>query len=264
MFNVGFYFIPGALRIEEQCHWIRESLTSFPEPPNRTNHDAIYGPIHELFTAAIERKVLVEEESRVTSLASEPDCSESKESTRRWKFSEENSAPLRGNGGKSVSASVLLRKLRWSTLGLQFDWSKVITSNPLLDHQVKFRCRFICSDLDVEFCDSNHMFGWSPSDILLKRIGGYLSVCLFSASFTWWNLNGHLTVHIFVIQRNYDVSLPHNQIPDALCLLAKRMAAPAMPKGEEFKPEAAIVNYFGSGNIYPGSTSSSGINLVVS
>jgi len=47
------------------------------------------------------------------------------------------------------------------------------------------------------------------------------------------------------LQRNYDVSLPHKKIPDALASLAKNMAIPAMPFGEEFKPEAAIVNYYG-------------------
>ena len=47
------------------------------------------------------------------------------------------------------------------------------------------------------------------------------------------------------LQRNYDVSLPHKRIPDALANLAKNMAIPAMPFGEEFKPEAAIVNYYG-------------------
>lgn len=53
------------------------------------------------------------------------------------------------------------------------------------------------------------------------------------------------------MQRNYDESLPHNKIPDSLCQLAKRMAAPAMPKGEQFQPEAAIVNYFGIGTLNP-------------
>ncbi|WOL12843.1 hypothetical protein Cni_G21611 [Canna indica] len=43
--------------------------------------------------------------------------------------------------------------------------------------------------------------------------------------------------------RNYDVSLPHNKIRKELCELAKEMAAPAMSAGEEFQPEAAIVNY---------------------
>ncbi|XP_038989289.1 alpha-ketoglutarate-dependent dioxygenase alkB-like isoform X2 [Phoenix dactylifera] len=52
--------------------------------------------------------------------------------------------------------------------------------------------------------------------------------------------------------RNYDVSLPHNKIPDALCVLSKKMAIPAMPSGEEFQPEAPIVNYFGPSDMLGG------------
>ncbi|CAL1354986.1 unnamed protein product [Linum trigynum] len=161
----GFYFIPGALSVDEQCKWIRESLRSFPQPPNRTNHNAIYGPVGDLFVAAKEGKVLLEEEG-------------SNGDGQKWRFCEEGVAKLRskGNACKSVSGAALLRKLRWSTLGLQFDWSK----------------------------------------------------------------------------RNYNVSLPHNKIPDALCELAQKLAAPAMPKGEEFHPEAAIVNYFGLGDTLGG------------
>ncbi|CAH8383987.1 unnamed protein product [Eruca vesicaria subsp. sativa] len=152
----GFYFIPNALSLEEQCKWIKESLTSFPQPPNRTNHNAIYGPVTDLFESAKDNKVLVQED------------------TNRWKFYDGEEAKQRSC--KSVSASVLLRKLRWSTLGLQFDWSK----------------------------------------------------------------------------RNYDVSLPHNNIPDGLYQLAKKHAAIAMPVGEEFRPEGAIVNYFGLGDTLGG------------
>ncbi|EXB81982.1 Alpha-ketoglutarate-dependent dioxygenase alkB [Morus notabilis] len=126
----GFYFIPEALSIEEQCRWIKESLISFPQPPNRTNHNAFYGRIHDLFSAAKERKFL--ESSK-----------DDDDDTKEWKLVEED-------------------------------------------------------------------------------------------------------------QRNYDVSLAHNKIPDALCELAKRMASPAMPNGEEFKPEAAIVNYFGLGDTLGG------------
>ncbi|KAG5521832.1 hypothetical protein RHGRI_034158 [Rhododendron griersonianum] len=172
----GFYFIPGAISVEEQCHWIRESLTIFPQPPNRTNHNAIYGPITNLFVASRERKVLVEED---ISCADEDSVSSSFVSSfdgLRWTFCEETGTASTGNRSKSIPASVLLRKLRWSTLGLQFDWSK----------------------------------------------------------------------------RNYDVSLPHNKIPDALAQLAKKMAAPAMPLGQEFQPEAAIVNYFGLGDTLGG------------
>ncbi|XP_008446031.2 alpha-ketoglutarate-dependent dioxygenase alkB [Cucumis melo] len=174
----GFYFIPGALSLQEQCQWIRESLMDFPQPPNRTNHNAIYGPIQDLFIAAKEKKVLVEhDEISDFNLDSDVEPSISNGSTHNWKFVEENTvSSRRGTACKSISASVLLRKLRWSTLGLQFDWSK----------------------------------------------------------------------------RSYNISLPHNKIPSALCQLAKRMAAAAMPTGEEFKPEAAIVNYFASGDTLGG------------
>ncbi|CAL8993695.1 unnamed protein product [Prunus brigantina] len=168
----GFYFIPGALSVKEQCQWIKESLTSFPQPPNRTNHNAFYGPINDLFIAANERKVLVADGGS----NSECDPSVSNGGVHGWKFFEEHEVSSKGSTCKSVSASVLLRKLRWSTLGLQFDWSK----------------------------------------------------------------------------RNYDVSLPHKKIPDTLCQLAKRLATPAMPLGEEFQPEGAIVNYFGPGDMLGG------------
>lgn len=129
--NAGFYFIPAALSIEEQCHWIRESLTSFPQPPNRTNHNAIYGPLQDLFLAAKEGKVLIEEDTLAENIISEANLDQSNVNTPRWKYIEELDESFSRDAGKSVSASVLLRKLRWSTLGLQFDWSKVLL-NPFL------------------------------------------------------------------------------------------------------------------------------------
>lgn len=130
--NVGFYFIPGALSLEEQCQWIRESLTSFPQPPNRTNHNAIYGPIQDLFIAAKEKRVLVEaNEISAFNVDSDIEPSVSTGNTHGWKFVEENTVSSRRTTSKSVPASVLLRKLRWSTLGLQFDWSKVSLTRKL-------------------------------------------------------------------------------------------------------------------------------------
>ncbi|XP_010249024.1 PREDICTED: alpha-ketoglutarate-dependent dioxygenase alkB isoform X1 [Nelumbo nucifera] len=172
----GFYFIPGSLSIEEQQYWIKESLTSFPQPPNRTNHNAVYGPIPDLFIAAKNKKVWVEVKNSVKDVSGGPDSGIKDADGCKWQFSEETVAISKGQPCKSIAASVLLRKLRWSTLGLQFDWSK----------------------------------------------------------------------------RNYDVSLPHNKIPEALCELAKRMSAPALLMGEEFRPEAAIVNYFGLGDMLGG------------
>lgn len=127
--NAGFYFIPAALSIEEQCHWIRESLTSFPQPPNRTNHNAIYGPLQDLFLAAKEGKVLIEEDRLAENIISEANLDQSNVNTPRWKYIEELDESFSRDAGKSVSASVLLRKLRWSTLGLQFDWSKVLLNS---------------------------------------------------------------------------------------------------------------------------------------
>lgn len=115
--TAGFYFIPAALSIEEQCRWIKESLVSFPQPPNRTNHSAFHGAIHDLFDAAKDRRVLVEEEK----IPGEDVHRHS------WACSEELDSSL---SGRSISATVLLRKLRWTTLGLQFDWSKVILLSP--------------------------------------------------------------------------------------------------------------------------------------
>uniref|UniRef100_A0A0D3HLW2 Fe2OG dioxygenase domain-containing protein n=1 Tax=Oryza barthii TaxID=65489 RepID=A0A0D3HLW2_9ORYZ len=169
----GFYFIPGALSIEEQCYWIRESLKTFPQPPNRTNLTALYGPIFDLLTAAKSGKILVEVGNPNDQERSEQNSDGRKSNS--FKFLEDTEIQ-KGEVCRSTAATTLVRKLRWSTLGLQFDWSK----------------------------------------------------------------------------RNYDVSLPHNKIPDLLSVLAKKMAIPAMPSGEEFKPEAAIVNYYGPSDMLGG------------
>jgi alkylated DNA repair protein alkB family protein 1 len=140
--NAGFYFVPEALSIEEQCQLIRESLTTFPQPPNRTNHNAFYGPLHDLFVAAKEKKVLVEEAIVLTSSESECNPSTSNGDVHKWKFCEEHEVSSRGNTCKSISSSALLRKLRWSTLGLQFDWSKVCAYPFFL---FGFLCFTLCS-----------------------------------------------------------------------------------------------------------------------
>lgn len=99
---------------------------SFPQPPNRTNHNPFYGPMHGLFVAAKENKFLVEElgSSPASLDSSFTSLSLNNGETKAWKLVEEKEVSSRGKGCKSISASVLLRKLRWSTLGLQFEWSK--------------------------------------------------------------------------------------------------------------------------------------------
>ncbi|PPS10522.1 hypothetical protein GOBAR_AA10105 [Gossypium barbadense] len=234
----GFYFFPGALTLDEQCTWIRESLTNFPQPPNRTNHNVIYGPISNLFVAAKEGKVFIEEETSDNGLDSEPSASVSNGDSHRWKFYEEDIARSRGKACKTVPASVLLRKLRWSTLGLQFDWSNRNYAVSLPHNKIPNALCQLAKRMAEPAMPIGEEF-WPEAAI----------VNYFGSGDT---LGGHLDdmeadwSKPIVSMRNYAVSLPHNKIPNALCRLAKRMAEPAMPIGEEFRPEAAIVNYFGS------------------
>ena len=90
-------------------------------------YNAIYGPISDLFIAANERIILVEDSSN-TDEGSEFNSFVSHVDGPRWKFCKEPGVSSRGNMLKSIPASGLLRKLWWSTLGLQFDWSKVIAN----------------------------------------------------------------------------------------------------------------------------------------
>ncbi|KAH7285250.1 hypothetical protein KP509_33G018800 [Ceratopteris richardii] len=188
----GFYFIPEALGIEEQMHWIKESLTTFPQPPNRTNHTAVYGPIFDLWNRAQKGESTVlpmkKKETHkhcpiprtpfldhLSPISTEIDCanglsdlSETTSDNTPDNESNKNSADgksyIDANGAisgeqqhsTSIPLSVLLRKLRWATLGLQFDWSK----------------------------------------------------------------------------RAYDLSLPYNKMPQKLCDLASKLAEPAMPDSE--------------------------------
>ncbi|GJP58125.1 hypothetical protein CLOP_g20674 [Closterium sp. NIES-67] len=47
----GFFFLPGALTVQQQAELIGEALCESIEPPNRTNHNAALGAIHGLWPA---------------------------------------------------------------------------------------------------------------------------------------------------------------------------------------------------------------------
>lgn len=194
--NAGFYFIPQALSVEEQFYWIRESLTSFPQPPNRTNHNTMYGPISDLWSHAQERHVLVEDNvNDLENLLAQPEIrgprADSKidencdkyltaactsevtatetpraqglnhqenahtslhysdippssfkdnasqarvvhekpeEGCTKWRFvadAQARSSLTPTSSTKLITAKSLLQKLRWATIGQQFDWGKV-------------------------------------------------------------------------------------------------------------------------------------------
>ncbi|KAF5950239.1 hypothetical protein HYC85_012232 [Camellia sinensis] len=102
------------------------------------SYNVIYGPISDLFIAAKQRKILVEEDSSYTDKSSEFNSFVSHVDGPRWTFCEEPGVSSRGNMLKSIPASSLLRKLRWSTLGLQFDWSKFCEIHPSVISEVTF------------------------------------------------------------------------------------------------------------------------------
>ncbi|KAI5077548.1 hypothetical protein GOP47_0007372 [Adiantum capillus-veneris] len=180
----GFYFIPEALGVEEQMHWIEESLTTFPQPPNRTNHTATYGPISDLWSRAqsgetIEQPTEKSNNSTPAMLgkhASHSTVTPQALDQTMWSAVEVSTSESNKHSHSMViPMKNLLRKLRWATLGLQFDWSK----------------------------------------------------------------------------RAYDLSLPHNKIPQDLYELASKLAKPAM-NNSQFHAEAAIVNYFGCDDMLGG------------
>lgn len=83
--------------------------------------------------------MLVEEENLVAD--AEPEQSSFPGNGLRWVFRDISNVP---KGYKSVAASVLLRKLRWSTLGLQFNWTKVVSPHHSLFLFLSCFCLIYC------------------------------------------------------------------------------------------------------------------------
>lgn len=84
----------------------------------------MYGPISDLLIAAKNQKILVEVES--SNGQGRDEQSNVGENTHPSKFKFVDGSEIqKEERPKSTTAAALVRKLRWSTLGLQFDWSKV-------------------------------------------------------------------------------------------------------------------------------------------
>lgn len=81
----GFYFIRQAISIEDQRKLINKCLCEWAQPPNVSNLDSLYGPQSNLFQKYQQEEI------------TKPETNE--------------------QDGISLSASVLLQKLRWITLG---------------------------------------------------------------------------------------------------------------------------------------------------
>ncbi|CAI5982854.1 unnamed protein product [Closterium sp. NIES-65] len=218
----GFFFLPGALTVQQQAQLIQEAVQGSVEPPNRTNHTAALGAIHGLWPAfALSCAAASDQGSTEHGGGDDGGGGGGGGSSSRRRVSAVlrpcvgggeaegvQCAGKRGMGGEAsewggengwrgiagegrcvggeavgggrergVNAEWLVGKLRWATLGVQFDWST----------------------------------------------------------------------------RAYDPSLPFRPFPTFLAHLASRLAAPAMPSAHAtFSPEAAIVNFYHPGDMLGG------------
>lgn len=155
----GFCLIRKGLSVEEQAFLIARCLDTFPNPPATTNYTKEHGPLPSLFKAAklqlklrhqgedaletdTQKSQLKPEEQQTSNNAALNDCV-SHEKNNPEITSEENEHEHQGNGAacqcesdksyddrnlwvnvsKGPSASSLLSKLRWASLGPNFDWT---------------------------------------------------------------------------------------------------------------------------------------------
>ena len=107
----GCVVFPGALDVATQRKWLADAVTRLCEPPAATNHDAAHGAIRGLWAAATSP------EPRWLKSSSET------ESRDRWSSSPPPSTNGRDPRDAKTSASSLLRRLRWATLGPPYDWT---------------------------------------------------------------------------------------------------------------------------------------------
>jgi alkylated DNA repair protein alkB family protein 1 len=88
----GFRVVPGALTEEQQAYWVQQCFREYMRPPNKNNLDLLYDglPSEGLYNAAGEHILLVERETNEEVLLPRLD---------------------------------LLRRMRWTTLGYQYNWT---------------------------------------------------------------------------------------------------------------------------------------------
>lgn len=102
----GFYFIPTALNEGEQKHWIKRALTGYMLPPNLTNLDAhFYIPEAGLWEYFEEEKTL--------NIKRKPHPDDSVQT---------KDLPI-DLTLETGDVEKLIRRIRWVTLGYQYDWT---------------------------------------------------------------------------------------------------------------------------------------------
>jgi alkylated DNA repair protein alkB family protein 1 len=118
----GCVLVPNALDLDAQREWLRAAATTMHEPPARTNHGAARGSFSGLWDAAAtgDRWLRDREAREGRSEGIEGSAGMEKE-TDAWETLDP--PPTKGDPRCATSASHLLRKLRWATVGAPYDWT---------------------------------------------------------------------------------------------------------------------------------------------
>ncbi|CAI5988534.1 unnamed protein product [Closterium sp. NIES-64] len=276
----GFFFLPGALTVQQQAQLIQEAVQGSVEPPNRTNHTAALGAIHGLWPAfALSCAAASDQGSTEHGGGDDGGGGGGGGSSSRRRVSAVlrpcvgggeaegvQCAGKRGMGGEAREwggENGWRGKLRWATLGVQFDWSKPrcfvasilvpayslqLYALEVSPHCTPCTCPSSLSLL-VAFLHgvptlSSHLAS-SPLSLLLPYTITIL--CLLTINHSPPFLTP-VPRTVSLPQRAYDPSLPFRPFPTFLAHLASRLAAPAMPSAHAtFSPEAAIVNFYHPG-----------------
>lgn len=154
-FVAGFCLIRNALSLKEQADLISDCLQAFPDPPASTNHDRSFGPLPQLWDAAQQQLFLKDGASpvadRATANSSKGDMISHNSSLARTA----SQSACWTSESCSLSAQTLLSKLRWVSLGPNFDWTarRYLYDQPfqaLPTYLVNIGRRCLCSAREAE------------------------------------------------------------------------------------------------------------------
>ncbi|MCO5597401.1 hypothetical protein L7F22_051477 [Adiantum nelumboides] len=184
----GFYFIPEALGVKEQVHWIKESLTTFPQPPNRTNHTAAYGPIFDLWSRAQSGEMIEQPIAKIN-----------------------NYTPALHHNHTSHPIVTLqaLNEMAWASVEVAVSEGKSNVGNPKDDRSIDGKYSVANAKIDLAKENSHSIL------IPMKSLLHKLRWATLGLQFDW-------------SKRAYDLKLPYNRIPQDLYELASKLAKPAM------------------------------------
>ena len=216
-FVSGFFFLPSAITPEQQARLMIDAITKYTEPPNRTNFNAQYGPIHGLWRA-YEMDGVLRQCDHVEEGMCQPMCLE-----------EQSALQVEGQELAYGSADQAIQDEQPTVSSPMPQPDKgADRGNELLEF-----CCFAVPGDQPQHRDS--VRPPLPATKLLKK----LRWATLGEQFDWTN-------------RAYDPALPHAPFPPFLASLSQRLARPALDSALAFSPEAAIINFYHEGDTLGG------------